>query len=42
MSSKSITFADRLQQYLEQKLAQGLSLSVVDHVRWDLRAIIEA
>jgi integrase len=30
---------DRLQQYLEQKLAQGLSFSVVDHLRWDLRAI---
>jgi integrase len=30
---------DRLQQYLEQKLAQGLSFSLVDHLRWDLRAI---
>jgi integrase len=30
---------DRLQQYLEQKLAHGLSFSVVDHLRWDLRAI---
>ena len=30
---------DRLQQYLEQKLAQGFSFSVVDHLRWDLRAI---
>src|SRR5262245_12541195 len=30
---------DLLQQYLEQKLAQGLSFSVVDHLRWDLRAI---
>jgi integrase len=30
---------DRLQQYLEQKLAHGLCFSVVDHLRWDLRAI---
>ena len=28
-----------LQQYLEQKAAQGLSFSLVDHLRWDLRAI---
>jgi integrase len=30
---------DFLQQYLEQKAARGLSLSVVDHLRWDLRSI---
>jgi integrase len=30
---------DGLQQYLEQKAAHGLSFSVVDHLRWDLRAI---
>src|SRR5262249_7496306 len=30
---------DLLQQYLEQKAAQGLSFSLVDHLRWDLRAI---
>jgi integrase len=30
---------DRLQQYLEHKLTQGLSFSVIDHLRWDLRAI---
>jgi integrase len=30
---------DLLQQYLEQKAARGLSFSVVDHLRWDLRAI---
>jgi integrase len=30
---------DRLQQYLEEKAACGLSFSVVDHLRWDLRAI---
>src|SRR5206468_10943978 len=30
---------DLLQQYLEQKAAAGLSFSVVDHLRWDLRAI---
>src|SRR2546423_7099460 len=30
---------DVLQQYLEQKAANGLSFSVVDHLRWDLRAI---
>jgi integrase len=30
---------DLLQQYLEQKAALGLSFSVVDHLRWDLRAI---
>src|SRR5215831_20243794 len=29
----------RLQQYLEQKAAQGHSFSLVDHLRWDLRAI---
>jgi len=28
-----------LQQYLEQKAAAGFSFSVVDHLRWDLRAI---
>jgi len=30
---------DLLQAYLEQKAATGLSFSVVDHLRWDLRAI---
>jgi integrase len=30
---------DLLQRYLEQKGARGLSFSVVDHLRWDLRAI---
>src|SRR5262245_7946745 len=30
---------DLLQQYLEQKLSNRLSFSVVDHLRWDLRAI---
>jgi integrase len=30
---------DLLQRYLEQKAAAGLSFSVVDHLRWDLRAI---
>src|SRR5262245_13240066 len=30
---------DVLQLYLEQKSANGLSFSVVDHLRWDLRAI---
>src|SRR5215510_4327933 len=30
---------DLLQAYLEQKAANGLSFSVVDHLRWDLRAI---
>jgi integrase len=30
---------DLLQLYLEQKAAKGLSFSVVDHLRWDLRAI---
>jgi integrase len=30
---------DHLQHYLEQKAAQGLSFSLVDHLRWDLRAI---
>ena len=30
---------DPLQQYLEQKAATGCSFSVVDHLRWDLRAI---
>jgi hypothetical protein len=29
---------DLLQQYLEQKAALGLSFSVVDHLRWDLRS----
>ena len=28
-----------LQRYLEQKAAAGCSFSVVDHLRWDLRAI---
>ena len=30
---------DLLQRYLEQKAARGLSFSLVDHLRWDLRAI---
>src|SRR5262249_59997516 len=30
---------DNLQQYLEQKAAHGHSFSLVDHLRWDLRAI---
>jgi len=30
---------DLLQHYLEEKAARGLSFSVVDHLRWDLRAI---
>jgi integrase len=30
---------DLLQQYLEQKAARGLSFSLVDHLRWDLRTI---
>jgi hypothetical protein len=30
---------DLLQRYLEQKAGRGLSFSVVDHLRWDLRAI---
>src|SRR5262245_43091492 len=30
---------DLLQQYLEQKAAHGHSFSLVDHLRWDLRAI---
>src|SRR5262249_762186 len=30
---------DLLQQYLEQKAARGHSFSLVDHLRWDLRAI---
>src|SRR3954462_3942699 len=30
---------DVLQQYLDQKATKGLSFSVVDHLRWDLRAI---
>jgi len=35
---QSIT-RDLLQQYLKQKAARGLSFSVVDHLRWDLRSI---
>jgi len=30
---------NRLQQYLDEKAATGCSYSVVDHLRWDLRAI---
>jgi len=30
---------DLLQQYLERKVAAGLSFSVVDHLRWDFRAV---
>jgi integrase len=30
---------DLLQQYLERKSAVGLSFSLVDHLRWDLRSI---
>src|SRR5262245_20848514 len=30
---------DLLQQYLEEKAARGHSFSLVDHLRWDLRAI---
>ena len=38
LAMPSIT-RDLLQQYLEQKAAAGVSFSVVDHLRWDLRAI---
>src|SRR5215470_14652479 len=38
MELQSVT-RDLLQAYLEQKAANGLSFSVVDHLRWDLRAI---
>src|SRR5215470_18177348 len=38
LETASIT-RDLLQQYLEQKAAQGHSFSLVDHLRWDLRAI---
>jgi hypothetical protein len=31
----------RLQQFLEQKAASGLSFSVVDHLRWDLTSLFE-
>ena len=31
---------EELQQFLERKVAAGLSFSVVDHLRWDLRAIL--
>jgi integrase len=32
---------DPLQDFLDQKAKSGLSFSVVDHLRWDLRAICE-
>jgi integrase len=32
---------DPLQDFLDQKARSGLSFSVVDHLRWDLRAICE-
>src|SRR5439155_3589780 len=35
---RSVT-RELLQRYLEQKAAAGCSFSVVDHLRWDLRAI---
>jgi len=38
LETASIT-RDLLQQYLEQKAAQGHSFSLVDHLRWDLRTI---
>ena len=38
LEMRSIT-RDRLQQYLEHKAARGHSFSLVDHLRWDLRAI---
>ncbi|MCC6591028.1 MAG: tyrosine-type recombinase/integrase [Bryobacterales bacterium] len=31
----------RLQKYLEQKAASGLSHSVVDHLRWDLTSMLD-
>jgi hypothetical protein len=31
---------DSLQKYLEQKAAAGLSFSVVDYLRWDLRRLL--
>jgi|WetSurSiteA1Bulk_404760.scaffolds.fasta_scaffold03215_6 integrase len=30
-----------LQEFLENKAARGLSFSIVDHLRWDLRSILE-
>jgi integrase len=32
---------DELQDFLDAKAASGLSFSLVDHLRWDLRAIFE-
>ena len=32
---------DELQDFLERKAAAGLSFSIVDHLRWDLRSIFE-
>ena len=32
---------DELQAFLDKKAADGLSFSVVDHLRWDLRSIFE-
>ena len=32
---------DELQAFLDRKAADGLSFSVVDHLRWDLRSIFE-
>src|SRR5579872_5522830 len=31
----------RLQEFLDDKASSGLSFSVVDHLRWDLRAIFK-
>lgn len=32
---------DKLQQFLNERAAAGLSRSVVDHLRWDLKAIFK-
>ena len=32
---------EHLQEFLDRKAASGLSFSVVDHLRWDLRAILD-
>jgi integrase len=32
---------DRLQQFLDEKAATGLSFSMVDHLRWDLKQVFD-
>src|SRR5438552_1768271 len=38
---ENIMRLEHLQEFVDRKAASGLSFSVVDHLRWELRAILD-